>query len=346
MLQIIVTKRRLEFSTSQLWAKIKSSFARISHFHAISDVKSLPDTLRDIAVTLNSHARELDERAPLKHTHSIADIENLVNKLDVLDRTDTVLQNRIEALSQEAQKEVINILTYSDVAPEGSDEEDFYINSAENKLYYFDGSDWAEMTPSDNNIYVAADTMHMYMYAENGFVDVTGQTVDNTIYVNNITTDLAGYTDKGMFSVCLSGREWSTLIVSQSRRTLFGRPPRFIITYGQLLRNENGWQFRYKIDDGEWSEWRIQTYSYEGHTHVLADITDVAVVSDEEASEVIPIESATLQSIARGTYKQADTAMFSGHPDYIPLTAEEVTALVGTAMDAFRTAREIQEENE
>lgn len=82
------------------------------------------------------------------------------------------------------------------------------------------------------------------------------------------------------------------------------------------------------------------------HSHPITDIADVAIVPDEEASEVIPIESATLQSIARGTYKQADTAMFTGHPDYIPLTAEEVTALVGTAMDAFRTAREIQEENE
>ncbi len=310
MLQIIVTKRRLEFSISQLWAKIKTSFARISH------------------------------------SHTITDIEDLRNKLLVMDRTDTVLQQRIEALTQQAQKEIINILTYSNIPPECSDEEGLYINSSENKLYYFDGSGWAEATPSDSNIYVAADTMHMYMYAENGFVDVTGQTVDNTIYVNNITTDLANYTDKGMFSVCLNGRKWYTLIVSQSRGMQFGIQPRIIITYGQLLKNENGWQLRLKPNGGKWSEWMVQTYSYEGHTHVLADIADVAIVPDEEASEVIPIESATLQSIARGTYKQADTAMFTGHPDYIPLTAEEVTALVGTAMDAFRTAREIQEENE
>ena len=136
------------------------------------------------------------------------------------------------------------------------------------------------------------------------------------------------------------------MVVSLSRKTLIGRPPRFIVTYAQLLGNNDGWYVRTKVDDGEWSEWEDHEYSYKGHKHVLADIADVAVAPDVEASEVIPIESATLQSIARGTYKQADTAMFTGHPDYIPLTAEEVTDLVGTAMDAFRTAREIQEENE
>ena len=149
-----------------------------------------------------------------------------------------------------------------------------------------------------------------------------------------------------MYNVCVGGNSWYTMVVSSYRRTFRGSPPRVRVTYRQLLCNNDGWYVRTKVDNGEWSEWEDHEYSYKGHKHVLADIADVAIVPDEEASEVIPIESATLQSIARGTYKQADTAMFSGHPDYVPITTAEVTDLVGTSMEAFRAAREIHEENE
>lgn len=301
MLQIIVTKRRLEFEISQLWAKIKNTFARISHTHSISDVSEL-----------------------------------------------SLVLNEIRALIQPApEKEVVNVLSAGDTMPEDPSEGDRWIDLESNLLYSYSEDDgWGESDPDEGSVYITADTSHIYLWNGSEFVDSTGQPVDNTLYVHNTTTELEQYTDRGMYNVCVGGNSWYTMVVSSSGRTFFGRPPRVSVTYRQLLCNNDGWYVRTKVNNGEWSEWEDHEYSYKGHKHVLADIADVAIVPDEEASEVIPIESATLQSIARGTYKQADTAMFTGHPDYIPLTAEEETALVGTAMDAFRTAREIQEENE
>ncbi|MBQ6978687.1 MAG: hypothetical protein IJQ18_08645 [Paludibacteraceae bacterium] len=301
MLQIIVTKRRLEFEISQLWAKIKNTFARISHTHSISDVSEL-----------------------------------------------SLVLNEIRALIQPApEKEVVNVLSAGDTMPEDPSEGDRWIDIENNLLYSYSEDDgWGEDNPDEDSVYITSDTSHIYLWNGSEFVDSTGQPVDNTLYVHNTTTELEQYTDRGMYNVCVGGNSWYTMVVSSYRRTLFGRPPRVRVTYRQLLCNNDGWYVRTKVNNGEWSEWEDHEYSYKGHKHVLADIADVAIVPDEEASEVIPIESATLQSIARGTYKQADTAMFSGHPDYIPLTAEEVTALVGTAMDAFRAAQEIHEENE
>ena len=63
MLQIIVTKRRLEFEISQLWAKIKNTFARISHTHSVSDVSELADVLNEI--------RSLIQPAPEKEVVNV-----------------------------------------------------------------------------------------------------------------------------------------------------------------------------------------------------------------------------------------------------------------------------------
>lgn len=298
MLQIIVTKRRLEFEISQLWAKIKNTFARISHTHSISDVSEL-----------------------------------------------SLVLNEIRALIQPApEKEVVNVLSAGGTMPEDPSEGDRWIDLENNLLYSYSEDDgWGEDNPDEGSVYITSDTSHIYLWNGSEFVDSTGQPVDNTLYVDNITTALEQYTDRGMYNVCVGGNNWYTMAVSISRKTMFGRPPRVIVYYSQLLCNNDGWYVRTKVNNGEWSEWEDNEYSYKGHKHVLADIADVAIVPDEEASEVIPIESATLQSIARGTYKQADTAMFSGHPDYTPLTADEVTALVNTSMDAFRAAKGIQE---
>ena len=301
MLQIIVTKRRLEFEISQLWAKIKNTFARISHTHSVSDVSELADVLNEI--------RSLIQPAP--------------------------------------EKEVVNVLSAGDTMPEDPSEGDRWIDMENNLLYIYSEDDgWGEDNPDEGSIYITSDTSHIYLWNGSEFVDSTGQPVDNTLYVPNTTTELEQYTDRGMYNVCVGGNSWYTMVVSSYRRTFRGSPPRVRVTYRQLLCNNDGWYVRTKVDNGEWSEWEDHEYSYKGHKHVLADIADVAIVPDEEASEVIPIESATLQSIARGTYKQADTAMFSGHPDYVPITTAEVTDLVGTSMEAFRAAREIHEENE
>ena len=484
MLQIIVTKRRLEFEISQLWAKIKNTFARISHTHSISDVSEL-----------------------------------------------SLVLNEIRALIQPApEKEVVNVLSASDTMPEDPSEGDRWIDIENNLLYSYSEDDgWGEDNPDKGSVYITSDTSHIYLWNGSEFVDSTGQPVDNTLYVHNTTTELEQYTDRGMYNVCVGGDSWYTMVVSSSRRTFFGRPPRVSVTYRQLLCNNDGWyvrtkvnngewsewtehaysyighahtqaeieglsaaldeiraliqpapdkevvsvlcaggerpasaddgerwldlenglvyeyseddgwgtidpssdcvyiasdtshiyvwngsefvdstgepidntlyvsnlttdladfvdrgmyslcytrsissrwytftvsksrgkarigqpipiittqmlmsndgwQTRSKVDDGEWSEWTEHTFSYEGHKHLLTDITNVAVAPDSDAALWVPIEAATITAIVKGSYDPQDTAMFSGHPDYVPMTSAEVSAWVGVAMDAFRAS--------
>lgn len=290
MLQIIVTKRRLEFEISQLWAKIKNTFARISHTHSISEVSDLSLVLDEI--------RALIQPAP--------------------------------------DKEIINILTAASSAPEDYEEGDKYIDISAHVLYEYDGEGWQECVPSSDCVYIASDTSHIYVWNGSEFVDSTGDPIDNTLYVSNIMSDIAGYTDKGMYSVCVGGRDWYTMVVSQARRTLFGRPPRVIVTYSQILSNESVWMIRYKVNDGGWSEWTEHEYAYTGHKHTLSDIADVAVTADSDAALWVPIEEATITAIVKGYYDPQDTAMFSGHPDYVPMMSAEVSSLVQIAMDAFK----------
>ena len=290
MLQIIVTKRRLEFEISQLWTKIKNSFARISHTHSISDVSEL-----------------------------------------------SLVLNEIRALIQPApEKEVVNVLSAGDTMPEDPSEGDRWIDLENNLLYSYSEDDgWGEDNPDEGSVYITSDTSHIYLWNGSEFVDSTGQPVDNTLYVHNTTTELEQYTDRGMYNVCVGGNSWYTMVVSSSRRTFFGRPPRVSVTYRQLLCNNDGWYVRTKVNNGEWSSWEKHTFSYEGHKHVLADVTDAAIAPDSDASVWVPIEEATITAIVKGYYDPQDTAMFSGHPDYVPMTSAEVSSLVQIAMDAF-----------
>lgn len=86
------------------------------------------------------------------------------------------------------------------------------------------------------------------------------------------------------------------------------------------------------------------------HTHNISDIHDdddeelvIADESDEVAELVFPIESETLQSIARGEYESEDTEMFSGASSIRPMTSAEVQSLVQITIAAFNDAREKSE---
>ena len=479
MLQIIVTKRRLEFEISQLWTKIKNSFARISHTHSISDVSELSLVLNEIraliqpapekevvnvlsaggtmpedpsggdrwidlennllfsyseddgwgednpdegsvyitsdtshiylwngsefvdstgqpvdntlyvhnttteleqytdrgmynvcvggnswyTMVVSSSRRTFFGRPPrvsvtyrqllcnndgwyvrtkvnngewgewtehaysyIGHAHTQAEIEGLSAALD-----------EIRALIQPApEKEVVNVLSAGDTMPEDPSEGDRWIDLENNLLYSYSEDDgWGEDNPDEGSVYITSDTSHIYLWNGSEFVDSTGQPVDNTLYVLNTTTELEQYTDRGMYNVCVGGNSWYTMVVSSSRRTFFGRPPRVNVTYRQLLCNNDGWYVRTKVNNGEWSSWEKHTFSYEGHKHVLADVTDAAIAPDSDASVWVPIEEATITAIVKGYYDPQDTAMFSGHPDYVPMTSAEVSSLVQIAMDAF-----------
>ena len=82
----------------------------------------------------------------------------------------------------------------------------------------------------------------------------------------------------------------------------------------------------------------IGDYAQAQHTHVFADITDVSILPDNDAQIIIPIDDDILTSIVNQTYSPEDTAMFSGHSEYLPLSDEEVTRLVDLTIETYRQA--------
>ena len=82
----------------------------------------------------------------------------------------------------------------------------------------------------------------------------------------------------------------------------------------------------------------IGDYAQAQHTHVFADITDVSILPDNDAQIIIPIDDDILTSIVHQTYSPEDTAMFSGHSEYLPLSDEEVTRLVDLTIETYRQA--------
>lgn len=272
---------------------------------------------------------EIDTYSLEGHKHPQSEVNGLPEALE-----------EIRSLIQPApDKEVVSVLCAGGEQPRYASDGDRWLDLENGLVYEYSEDDgWGTIEPSSDCVYIASDTSHIYVWNGSEFVDSTGEPIDNTLYVSNLTTDLADFVDRGMYSLCYTvsiSSRWYTFTVSKSRgKARIGQPIPIITT--QMLMSNDGWQTRSKVNDGEWSEWTEHTFSYEGHKHLLTDITNVAVAPDSDAALWVPIEAATITAIVKGSYNPQDTAMFSGHPDYIPLTAEEVTALVGTAMEAFR----------
>lgn len=184
------------------------------------------------------------------------------------DKVKQYIADKIAEIIQPApQKEIINVLTYSSSAPSSPSDGDYYINSSSDKLYKYSSSSWSEATAKTDVIYIALDTAHIYVYSGSEFVDTTGEMVDNTIYINNIETDLDDYIEDGVYNVCIaqsgvSEQEWYTFTV-----TVF--TPRgamiSIHDYTQVLHNNNGYKSRKRTDRGSttgtWSSWSEFTYA-------------------------------------------------------------------------------------
>lgn len=161
-------------------------------------------------------------------------------------------------------KEVVNVRTYSKDAPDSPEEEDLYISAnGTGALFVYTDGEWVNEQPSEDVIYITADTSRIYVYNGAEFVDVTGESYNNIIFVSNTTTDLEKYTDVGVYNVCkINGRntEWFTLTIAAKRgRSLLGRP--VLVTIYQTLRNDKGFQIRSKVDSSEFSKWEVSTYA-------------------------------------------------------------------------------------
>lgn len=172
------------------------------------------------------------------------------------------------AIQPASDKEIFSVLTYDSTEPESPVEGDYYINSESNKLYSYTSGAWVEETPDTEVLYVAADTSHIYVWNGAEFVDSTGQEVDGLIVVTNLTTDLAGYTDVGLYNVYNSASltYYSLIVGVESHRT-----GRLISSYNtQVLYNKDGWQIRTKSATMSlWGAW--EEHKYEVHVIEVAN---------------------------------------------------------------------------
>ena len=351
----------------------------------------------------------------------------------------------VQEIVHPSEKEIVNAISIASIDDvEAPQDGAFYMiepSSSEGVgiLFLYQNGAFNEVIPEEGIIYIvnSPDKSHIYIYNAPLWEDVTGQPVDNTLYITNTTTDLESYTDKGMYSVCLSlplrNTEWYTFTISVNRgRHMVGRPA--TNTYIQTLINNDCWKRRTKIGDDSWSDWTEYRYAYTEdltskqdksdsslqttaktvvgainevntkannieknignedmyaehaktiksaiaeinywkgnasqdiehaigdikelqasvnskqpigdyaqaqHTHVFADITDVSILPDNDAQIIIPIDDDILTSIVNQTYSPEDTAMFSGHSEYLPLSDEEVTRLVDLTIETYRQA--------
>lgn len=350
----------------------------------------------------------------------------------------------VQEIVHPSEKEIVNAISIASIDDvEAPQEGVFYMiepsDGVGGFLFLYQNGAFNEVIPEEGIIYIvnSPDKSHIYIYDYPLWEDVTGQSVDNTLYITNTTTDLESYTDKGMYSVCLSlplrNTEWYTFTISVNRgRHMIGRPA--TNTYIQTLINNDCWKRRTKIGDDSWSDWTEYRYAYTEdltykqdksdsslqttaktvvgainevdtktnniekelgnedmnaehalsiksaiaeinywkgnasqdiehaigdikelqasvnskqpigdyaqaqHTHVFADITDVSILPDNDAQIIIPIDDDILTSIVHQTYSHEDTAMFSGHSEYLPLSDEEVTRLVDLTIETYRQA--------
>lgn len=350
----------------------------------------------------------------------------------------------VQEIVHPSEKEIVNAISIASIDDvEAPQEGAFYMiepsDGVDGFLFLYQNGVFNEVLPEEGIIYIvnSPDKSHIYIYNYPLWEDVTGQSVDNTLYITNTTTDLESYTDKGMYSVCLSlplrNTEWYTFTISVNRgRHMIGIPA--TNTYIQTLINNDCWKRRTKIGDDSWSDWTEYRYAYTEdltskqdksdsslqttaktvvgainevdtktnniekelgnedmyaehaktiksaiaeinywkgnasqdiehaigdikelqasvnskqpigdyaqaqHTHVFADITDVSILPDNDAQIIIPIDDDILTSIVNQTYSPEDTAMFSGHFEYLPLSDEEVTRLVDLTIETYRQA--------
>ena len=350
----------------------------------------------------------------------------------------------VQEIVHPSEKEIVNAISIASIDNvEAPQEGALYMiepsDGVDGFLFLYQNGAFNEVTPEKGVIYIvnSPDKSRIYIYNAPLWEDVTGQPVDNTLYITNTTTDLESYTDKGMYSVCLSlplrNTEWYTFTISVNRGPhMVGRPS--TNTYIQTLINNDCWKRRTKIGDDSWSDWTEYRYAYTEdltskqdksdsslqttakavveainevntkannieqtignedmsaehaqsikgaiaeinywkgnasqdiehaigdikelqsavnskqplgdyaqaqHTHVFADITDVSILPDNDAQIIIPIDDDILTSIVNQTYSPEDTAMFSGHSEYPPLSDEEVTRLVDLTIETYRQA--------
>jgi len=215
------------------------------------------------------------------------------------------LDEKIAASITPPEKEVISVLTAGETAPTGMTTHDLWIDTDGNLLLEYDGTRWQPQDVSTEVVYVTLDTSDIYVWNGTEFVMKTNDVVDDTIYIKNINTGLDAYSEKGMWTVCLTTIKqrnaeltWYTLSVSYAMRTggriisgsIGAVSSQIRIT--QVLSNAKGYMTRYRDDteetlhgettttEGTWSSW--SSYSYASTGYVDTKVSDEAAARIEE----------------------------------------------------------------
>ncbi len=165
--------------------------------------------------------------------------------------------------------------------------------------------------PSTEVIYKTLDESKLYLWNGTQFDDVTGRAVYNYIYVADISVLLSLTLDDGVYSVLVV--EGSAVSATYSLSVASG---------GRVLSYENGWAVRV-LNNGSYA-WQWHRYSYEGHTHTIAEITDLPDIAD---SIVLALNPNTYEITA--TIKKGNTTIATSAAIDLPLE----TMVVGGSYD-------------
>lgn len=226
------------------------------HFHDMEEILGLLEALSG--------------KANLFHTHTIANITGLRTELDEL-----------RALIKPETKEVVNAVAVTATDQSGLEpEEGAYYFIAPNTeatpatpgtLYLYTSGAFVDQASelSADKIYTVSDgdVMKIYLWTGEVFREVASdgsEEVDNTIYVTNLTSDLADYTERGIYTVCYIrnvryGVVYYTFVVDRAIIPLGRRT-----AYSQLLYNQDGYSTRTKVGTAAWSEWTNHEYFFKG----------------------------------------------------------------------------------
>ena len=209
-----------------------------------------------------------------KYLNQIDDELSITSLHPVQNRVITQAINDILAQLQPADdKEIISVLTYSDTTPASASAGDLYIDSINDALKEFVDGSWEDAEAQENVIYITDDTTHFYIYKDDAFVDMTGDPIDNTIYVNNLS-ELDKYTDEGIYRVCVTtvtdmvrSFNWYTLVIERSVASRWLR-----VTITQTLSNRSGYQFRKKTNTMAWDAWEEFIFASKAELQEVYDL--------------------------------------------------------------------------
>ena len=211
-------------------------------------------------------------------------IQKYLNEIDDELSTTSLhpVQNRVIAkaiddilaqLQPADDKEIISVLTYSDEAPESATAGDLYIDSENDQLKEYQDGQWEDAEAQANVIYITDDTTHFYIYKDDEFVDMTGEPIDNTIYVNSLD-ELDDYAEAGIYRVCVTtvsaasrSYRWYTFTIERTVSTRLLR-----VTYTQTLSNRSGYQYRSKTNRGAWSAWNEFIFASQADLQEVYDL--------------------------------------------------------------------------